>query len=214
MALSINVGIAQDPMRFADEVGRILHKTDSTLQQRPLLFTGSSSIRLWKDLHQRFPDHYILNHGFGGSQTSDLLHYLDTLVLPYNPCRVFIYEGDNDLGHGKTTDEIMKDFAKLTDRLRRAIPDVEIVLISAKPSVARWHLKSQYEALNLALKAFTSREDFLHFADVWTPSLDRHGEVYSHLFVADKLHLNDSGYDIWTWVLRPLLTQCPLTARP
>jgi len=37
-----------------------------------VLFTGSSSIRLWANLPGYFPDKVILNRGFGGSQLSDV----------------------------------------------------------------------------------------------------------------------------------------------
>ena len=32
-----------------------------------ILFIGSSTIRLWKTLAQDFPDHKVINRGFGGS---------------------------------------------------------------------------------------------------------------------------------------------------
>ncbi|MEQ8881269.1 MAG: hypothetical protein RLQ12_16615, partial [Cyclobacteriaceae bacterium] len=61
------------------------------------LFVGSSSIRIWQDIADYFPDHEVINRGFGGSMYSDLLYYLDRIVLPYEPAKIFIYEGDNDI---------------------------------------------------------------------------------------------------------------------
>ena len=42
-----------------------------------ILFVGSSSIRLWKTLELDFPQHIVLNRGFGGSQLADAVHYAD-----------------------------------------------------------------------------------------------------------------------------------------
>src|SRR4030095_13498966 len=36
-----------------------------------ILFIGSSSIRLWKTLAEDFPQHRVLNRGFGGSEIAD-----------------------------------------------------------------------------------------------------------------------------------------------
>ena len=57
---------------------------------------------MWNDLQERFPKAQILNTGFGGSQSSDLEHFLDELILDYNPAQVFIYEGDNDINAKKS----------------------------------------------------------------------------------------------------------------
>src|SRR2546425_5649528 len=43
----------------------------------PVVFVGSSSIRLWKTLAQDFPKHHVLNRGFGGSEISDSAYYAD-----------------------------------------------------------------------------------------------------------------------------------------
>ena len=47
--------------------------SDRTNRPAPggLLFVGSSSIRLWKTLAQDFPEHPVINRGFGGSQIID-----------------------------------------------------------------------------------------------------------------------------------------------
>ena len=45
----------------------------------PILFVGSSTIRIWK-VQQAFPKEPVLNRGFGGSQTDDVLYYFDRIV--------------------------------------------------------------------------------------------------------------------------------------
>src|SRR5690606_32392256 len=50
-----------------------------------IVFTGSSSIRLWKTLEKDFPHHNVLNRGFGGSQISDAIQFIDRIVVPYEP---------------------------------------------------------------------------------------------------------------------------------
>ena len=78
-----------------------------------IVFTGSSSIRFWEDLQERFPENQVLNAGFGGSQASDLLYHLNDLVLRYKPKKVFVYEGDNDIFSKK----VLEKFCKLPKAL-------------------------------------------------------------------------------------------------
>jgi lysophospholipase L1-like esterase len=68
--------------------------------------------------------------------------------------------------------------------------DWEVVLISPKPSLARWHLKEKYQELNKALREFADEEPAVKFADVWTPMLAPDGNVKNDLFIDDGLHMN------------------------
>src|SRR5689334_18469018 len=53
--------------------------------QNAILFIGSSSIRFWKTLTNDFPEHAVINRGFGGSQISDSTHFISRIVAPYHP---------------------------------------------------------------------------------------------------------------------------------
>src|SRR5215471_5281813 len=50
-----------------------------------LLFIGSSTIGRWKTLAQDFPDHKVINRGFGGSEIVDSTHFADRVIFPYEP---------------------------------------------------------------------------------------------------------------------------------
>ena len=125
---------AQDPTRFEGQVEKI-HK-DNPIQENlnGIVFTGSSTIRMWKSLQEDFPQHNVINGGFGGSQASDLLYFIDELILDYKPSKVFIYEGDNDISSGKSNEEILMTFNLITSKIHEALPETEIIIISPKPS--------------------------------------------------------------------------------
>ena len=163
----------QDPLRFEAEVTLMEKNMDSLWDQNTptLVFTGSSSIRMWADLQERFPDTQILNTGFGGSQASDLLFYLGPLILKYQPEQVFIYEGDNDLAEGKRPGQVLRTFKEIVEKIHHALPGIPIVLISAKPSISRWNLKRKYRRFNRRLERWTRRDPTLLYADVWNPML-------------------------------------------
>ena len=197
------VGHSQSPEPFKKEVTDIQKKYDTIWDvSRPtIVFTGSSSVRLWKDLQERFPHHQVLNTGFGGSQFSDLALYLDNLILDYSPTKVFIYEGDNDISAKKRLKDILNTSEKIIQTLQERRPDMEIVLISAKPSISRWKLRGKYRRLNRKLARLASKTERVEFVDVWYPMLEKR-KLKQDIFIEDGLHMNSKGYDIWYDVIK------------
>jgi lysophospholipase L1-like esterase len=194
---------AQDPSRFDEEVRSIEQRYDSIWDgsTETVVFTGSSSIRLWEDLDDLFPDHLIINTGFGGSQTSDLLVYSDKLILKYRPKKVFIYEGDNDIFDRKSPNEVIATTKEIIHIIKENNIESQIVLISAKPSLVRWHLKRKYKILNKKLKKLAKKDACVDFANVWDSMLQGR-KLNKSLFIEDGLHMNPSGYDLWYEVIR------------
>lgn len=180
---------------------------DSLEKTRPgsNLFVGSSSITYWKDVAAYFPNAYVINRAFGGSKFSDLLLHADRTIIAYKPAKIFVYEGDNDIASGIAIPVIMEQVKQLREKIAKDLPGVPVVFISVKPSVSRWRLKPQYEALNEALQKYCKEAKKTKFADVWTPMLDEKGEVFKHVFVGDNLHMNPEGYKIWQKVLTPFV---------
>jgi lysophospholipase L1-like esterase len=189
---------AQDPARFKKEIDSL---KQLTVERKPytklILFTGSSSIRMWNNIQDYFPDKTVINTGFGGSHMSDLLYYLDEIVIKYRPDQIFIYEGDNDVASGKKPAGIMKDTRKLIHQLNKALPFVQTVLISPKPSLARWELRETYTKLNNRFEKYAARNGKIDFINVWPVMLNEEGTPVKELFIEDGLHMSKAGYDLW-----------------
>src|SRR5690554_3882841 len=197
---------AQDPLRFQKEVEQINEKYPTNIQRENLvLFTGSSSIKMWNDLAGYFPAHEVINAGFGGSQTFELLHYVNELVLDYKPKKVFIYEGDNDISSGKSSTEIILTMHQLVETIDAALPGVEILLIAAKPSISRWHLKDKYVDLNQHFKEYSELFDNVEYVNIWDTMLDAEGSPKREIFLEDNLHMNKAGYDLWAEVVKKFM---------
>ena len=183
---------------FQGEVNKLTTELDSTgWEEGSIVFTGSSSIRMWKNLQEEFPDSPLINTGFGGSQASDLFLHLDALVLRFHPKAVFIYEGDNDVNAGKSTEVILEDLSKILQKIHALKPKTPVYFIGAKPSPSRWGLKTEYERFNQELQQFTEIHPHTHYIDVWNPMLDQDGFPRPELFLTDLLHMKPAGYEIW-----------------
>lgn len=196
--------MAQNPARFKEEVRAIEMKYDTLWEPsvgETIVFTGSSSIRLWQGIPELFPGYRIVNTGFGGSQTSDLIAYTEELVLRFHPKQVFIYEGDNDLGEGKRPRKILKDTQTLIRKIYDNDSATRVVLIAAKPSIKRWSLRGQYKRYNRLLFKLSRENPSLDFADVWAVMMDR-GKLRRDLFIEDGLHMNEKGYQLWYGVIK------------
>ncbi len=191
---------------FTKEVDSITVRNDSLWQptKETIVFTGSSSIRFWTDVQERFPDYHIINSGFGGSQTSDLLYHIDKLILRYTPKKVFIYEGDNDISSKKRPREIIKTTQEVLTRIQAKLPTTDVVLISAKPSISRWKWRGKYKRLNKRFAKLAADNPQVQFANVWDIMLNGR-KVNKALFLSDGLHMNPLGYDLWHQQIKPFL---------
>lgn len=197
---------AQNPTRFQSQIEELVQKEYQLGPGRKLaLFTGSSSVRMWKDVTDYFPENNVINNGFGGSHFSDLIYYYEELIPKYKPDYLFIYEGDNDIASDKKPGKILKEARLLVERIQQDLPETKVILISPKPSVARWHLHENYEKLNKKLEKLAKKNDNLEFADVWNAMLDENGQVFTDVFLDDNLHMNKKGYDIWGEVIGEFL---------
>lgn len=197
---------SQDPGRFKSDIDHITKKYDTLWNPttETILFTGSSSIRIWKDLQDRFPNHQIINSGFGGSHATDLLALSDELILKYQPNKVFIYEGDNDIASGKKPRNVVRTIEQIVHTIRTEKPETEIILISTKPSLARWDFRHKYQRLNRKMQRLSKKSNLIEYANVWDPMLKKR-KLIPDYFIEDGLHMNTKGYDVWYSVLKPFV---------
>ena len=164
--------------------------------------TGSSTIKMWRSLPETSSGEAVLNTGFGGSKAADLERYLFPLVLKFDPKRVFIYEGDNDLWADVPVQEILNSLKQIVTRIHLVDPGIEIILIGAKPSPSRWAKKETYQTFNQLLKAYCDREEQVTYLHTWNALTDAQGNPRPELYIQDQLHLNSAGYMIWNGIFK------------
>jgi lysophospholipase L1-like esterase len=209
-----------DPARFAKDIAAFQEwDTRNWVPDDAVLFVGSSTIRLW-DTAARFPARRVVNRGFGGSQISDVNHYLDAVALKYRPATVVFYAGDNDINDGKTPERVAADFRTFVNRVLAVRGDARIVFLSIKPSPSRWAKWPQMQDANSRIRSYLagraeegSRRSQFVYVDVATPMLGADGQPRAELFVEDRLHLSSAGYDLWTRELEQILASSPTSGR-
>ena len=168
-----------------------------------ILFVGSSSIMFWPTA-AAFPGRPVINRGFGGSHLSDVNHFFDQIVAPYDPATIVLYEGDNDIAQGKSAEQVFEDFKEFAARVRQESDATRILFISIKPSVARWELWPVMSEANALIRSYIEEQRGMTYVDLASPLLNDAGEP-KEVFIADGLHLNAYGYALWTEALAPYL---------
>jgi len=183
---------------------RAFEESDKASPPAPgqVLFIGSSSVRMWTTLKEDMKPASVLNRGFGGSKTPDVMAVFDRIVLPYKPSVIVYYCGDNDLGMDNTDSQAVADgFFAFDQRARKEWPGVEVMYIAIKPSVQRWKNWEAMRKTNELVRAYCERTPGATYLDIATPALTSDGKPDPTTFREDGLHLNEKGYGIWAKVI-------------
>ncbi len=193
---------------FADEIATFKKQDSASFPPKnAILFVGSSSFRMWKDVSDYFPNHTIINRGFGGSSLPDVIRCANDIIFPYQPKQIVIYCGENDLAASDTVTGKMvaERFYKLYNIIRNKLPRTPIVFISMKPSPSRQLLLPKMIEGNNLIKNFLQKKKNADYVDVYKEMVDDEGKPLPELFLKDNLHMNKSGYMIWKKIIEPHL---------
>ncbi|MBD2702912.1 hypothetical protein IC229_19860 [Spirosoma sp. BT702] len=192
--------------KFEGEI-QAFEKADKTSPppQRPIVFTGSSSIRLWENLGNYFPNKNVLNRGFGGSTLTDVIHFADRAIVAYAPKQIVLYAGENDAATGATGQQIYERFVTLFEKVRKKLPDATFTFISIKPSPSRRKYFPEIDAGNRLIQEFLAKQKKTQFVDIRPVMLLKNGQPVPELFKSDSLHMLPAGYERWAKVLGPYL---------
>ena len=193
---------------FINEI-KAFRKADSitAAAKDAILLIGSSSFTNWKNVATYFPNHTIINRGFGGSSLPHMTLYADDIIFNYNPKQIIIYCGENDLTGGPsiTADTVFERVKKLHQLIRSRYKKVTISYISMKPSPSREKYLATMQKANRLIKTFMEQQKRSNYIDVYNSMLDDNGNILTHIFLSDKLHMNAEGYKIWQGIIAPYL---------
>jgi lysophospholipase L1-like esterase len=193
-----------NPARFAKAMAEFAAERP---EQGGIVFTGSSSVRLWTNLKQDFPDLPVLNRGFGGSVANDLSVHFETAVARHAPKLLVTYTGSNDLNAKLTPDEAFADYTAFLDTFHARFPKSRVILTSVKIGERREAQIPLVHELNRKLKAWTEDKDWVRYLDCDSYLADENGRPIRKYYRDDLLHLSDEGYVEWKKVLEPVLRE-------
>ncbi|MEZ4851935.1 MAG: GDSL-type esterase/lipase family protein [Bacteroidia bacterium] len=170
------------------------------------LFVGSSSLRMWKTIEEDLAPFPVINRGFGGSTFKELNYYADRIVYPYKPKCVFVYEGDNDITKDEIgPTEVLEAFMKFHSDLKAKLPGTKVYFLSIKPSIRRENLLQKATETNRVVQQWALSQPDVDFVNVATAMMNDDGSIRSDIFIDDNLHMNATGYALWTPIVKAYL---------
>lgn len=194
---------------FTQEIAKFdsLNQKES-YSSNAILFTGSSSIRLWSSLREDMQPYEVIHRGFGGARIEDLDWYFDRIFVQKRYKAVVIFCGTNNITGGNedmSADSILHYTQKINDRIRRKYRNVPIFWIAITPVNSRIKVMDKVTEMNERWKQEFSRRKNIFLIETTPAFLGADGKPKAELFIGDQLHLNKEGYKVWSAIIHKAL---------
>ncbi len=168
-----------------------------------IVFLGDSITSSY-NLEQYFPNLPVINSGVWGDRTDEAQERLKADVYSYKPKKVFILLGINDVGYGRTNDDIAERIENIIKDIQKKCPYTEIFLISVYPlNVSDFEVwfSPMGENVNdvvddLNEKLIILADDFsIEYIDM-TKQLKNENNELKKEFTVEGLHLTEAAYEV------------------
>lgn len=177
------------------------------------LFLGDSITELYP-LEEYYDNLPVVNSGISGNKTTDILNDMKTRVYQYNPTKVFLLIGTNDLN---STDEDIVDVTfdnikEIINEIKENRSDATIYVESVYPvnsvienNVVTNRTNKKVKELNKKLSNYCDEES-CEYINLYDDLIDEEGNLKTE-YTEDGLHLNSLGYVVITRELLPYLNE-------
>lgn len=170
------------------------------------IFLGDS-ITDFYDLDKYYDDLPIVNSGVNGNSTTDILDDMYKRVYRYNPTKVFILIGTNDITKDRSTNQIVNNISKIVKRIKKNRPSAKIYIESIYPiskaddskikkDMVKNRTNKQIKEINKKLKEKTKELD-VNYINMYDKLIDKNDNLKLE-YTTDGLHMSDKGYDVIT----------------
>lgn len=182
-------------------------RLNQTAEKGCVLFAGSSLMEMFPVEEFARQDNLpvtVYNRGVGGFITDELLENLDVCITDLAPRRLFINIGTNDLSDASRPIEmVMRNYAEILDRVRQAVPGVEIYIMAyypvnydaASPEMRDCLKIRSNEKINLANQKLQILAANIggKFINVNQPLMDSQLRLKAE-YTFEGMHINEAGY--------------------
>lgn len=185
--------------RWESDMKKFDRMSRKEMPEEAILFYGSSSIRLWKDIESDMAPYPTIRRGYGGAALHDAAYYAKRVLSPIDYRALVIFVG-NDIW-GTAADKSPAEMVDLMDLIvstsRRHRPVAPVFLVEVTHIPARDHLVEEINAANDALADYAERHANVYFIPTRDIYLDDKGKVRRDYFRDDDIHQNEDGYRAW-----------------
>jgi len=223
------------PMDLKSLESSIIAYEQEPIEKGKILFYGHSLFTRWgspkwgyrrmdEDIRMKDGSLAVVNHGFGTSTSEEQLYFYDRMVRPWEPRALVLSTLGNDGMYGYSPEQTMTNVAKILHWARTDFPGIKLFLVEPHPNPKakettlpdKWNnglhkRRSFIEMLN----AYEQLHEDTTVIRLWnqpelfeTPEdVGNFHKVREDIFVADKVHPNQAGYDIFGRIFREALDE-------
>lgn len=192
----------------------ITHRYDSfkacCLSGSSIVFVGNSITNMG-NWHEHFGNNsLVVNRGNSGACSYEALENLESILIG-KPAKMFVMIGTNDIGTDTGTPQtISRNALAMIERVKNESPVTKLHIVSTFPSANGLRTPENHAEINRLLKQVCEQTQTT-FIDLWD---DMQG-ILDNSISADRLHVTERGYYIWSTALLPYLGEgftCTLPA--
>lgn len=191
----------------AVSLGEVKTKTETISKNENIVFLGDS-IFDWYPTDKIFSDLPIVNSGIVGNKTTDVLKDMDRRVYQYNPTKVFINIGTNDIeweDSEELNEEVFQNIVKIVEGIQKNRKNSEIYIISIYPVNNNFQgpnerHNSEIKSINKRLKKYCATAKGVEYVDAYKELVNQ-DDMLDEDYTTDGLHPNGLGYAKITEIL-------------
>ncbi|MEO6882841.1 MAG: GDSL-type esterase/lipase family protein [Bacteroidia bacterium] len=149
----------------------------------------------------------VVNMGISGDFTEGLIKRIDN-VIRFQPDKLFIMIGINDIVEKVPLSEIENNYIKILDLLKTDCPQTKIFIQSTLPTFGLKSLLSSSKIINLKVEKLNtfllleSKKRNITLINLYPFFVTSNNELNPDL-TTDGVHLNKKGYEIWLTQIKP-----------
>ena len=169
-----------------------------------ILFIGSSSIRLWKNLKESMSPYNIIQRGYGGAHYRDLVFYTNRILSDHSISLIVCFVANDIKGGVKdgSPKEILDLYDLFVRQVRAKFPYLPIVQIEITPTSSRWKNWDKIKKVNKLMHEYCEKNRNMHYIKTFNFFINESKTPNNELFLSDRLHLNEKGYFIWNKIIK------------
>ena len=194
---------------------KVYVKTDNTKEistkldeNENIVFFGDSITEIYP-LEEIYGKYQIVNSGVSGYETQTLLDNMESMLYQYNPTKVILLIGTNDIAHD-ISDEVQKEtfdnIKKICNEIKQNRPNAKIYVESVYPvnremknNMAGDRTNEVIKKINNNIKNFCKKSD-ITYINMYDELTDKNGN-FDEKYTYDGLHRSTLGYAKITKVL-------------
>ena len=179
------------------EVGRLNKELEELKkEEEPIIykqvFIGGNLIKNYT-LSKYYSGYEVINSSKEDITSEYLLNNLDSMLFDYNPSKVFINVGLNDLSNKVDKDTIVSNIKEIIRKIKEKDSNIEIYLLSIVPLNS-----TDYENINAVNEGLSKLSNVNKYVDIYEILKEVNGDTISSLYSEDKKELNSKGYEVLT----------------